>query len=156
MKKKLLKKNYNPLKKVKQILHINSWFHLPCNMKNNSLEKIQYTMSFKLENIMSRFIMNVFKNFTDLIIFTRMSQQNVNETNPPKKWMRREKTNTKTKCIPLCQVLSLDFEWIHCSHITKCSGDVMNSPVHWTRTNEIAPTFCSSVTISNSKSTIEI
>jgi hypothetical protein len=46
-----------------------------------------------------------------------------------------------TKCISIHQVLSLDFEWIHWSHWTRTSGDLMNSLVHWTGSSEFHPHF---------------
>ncbi len=49
---------------------------------------------------------------------------------------------TTSKCIFVCQMLSLDFEWIHWSHWRGwCSGDLVNSLVHWTRTSELNPHF---------------
>jgi hypothetical protein len=48
---------------------------------------------------------------------------------------------TTSKCIFVCQMLSLDFEWIHWSHWRGCSDDLVNSLVHWTRTSELNPHF---------------
>jgi hypothetical protein len=37
-----------------------------------------------------------------------------------------------TKCVLVCQVISLNFEWIHWSQWLRLGGDVVNSLVHWT------------------------
>jgi hypothetical protein len=36
-----------------------------------------------------------------------------------------------TKCVLVCQVISLNFEWIHWSQWLRLGGDAMSSLVHW-------------------------